>query len=239
MFPRKLSGPTATVILMGYTVVHFPGFGVVSQENRTTPTSKGPVCSTYLFKSAIGPAPHRVSRALRAREPRKSPKRVPKEYPGTGPQKSRKSAPRSPKRVRKESKTRWLLDSFRTLLGLRGALFRDFWGPVPGYSFGTLFGLFRGSRARRARETLCGAGPIALIQWATFRLQKSRSRGKDEKIRQKRQRWERRQNIETWKTPTLGVVFFGPVFTIKLGKIEIWPFLARWLRLWLYIYIYI
>ena len=69
-------------------------------------------------------------------ESEKSPERV---YPGTGPQKSRKSAPRSPKRVRKESKSQ-VSDSFRTLLGLRGALFRDFWGPVPGYSFGTLFG---------------------------------------------------------------------------------------------------
>ena len=36
-------------------------------------------------------------------------------------------------------------DSFRTLLRLRGALFRHFWGPAPGYSFRTLFGLFRGS----------------------------------------------------------------------------------------------
>ena len=52
---------------------------------------------------AIGPAPHRVSQALRARNPR----RVRKEYPGAGPQKCRKSAPRSLKRVRKESKVRF------------------------------------------------------------------------------------------------------------------------------------
>ena len=88
--------------------------------------------------------------------------RVRKEYPRAGPQKSRKSAPRSPNRVRKESKT-WLLDSFRTLLGLQGALFRDFWGPARR----TLFGLFRDSRAQRARETLCGAGPIAKIHIQT------------------------------------------------------------------------
>ena len=80
-------------------------------------------------------------------------KRVRKEYPGAGPQKSRKSAPRSLKRVRK-SGFRLFSDSFET----PGRILSDFWGPAPGYSFRTLFGLFRGSRAR---ETLCGAGPIA------------------------------------------------------------------------------
>ena len=70
-----------------------------------------------------------------------------------GPPKSRKSAPRSLKRVRKESKTR-LSDSFRTLLRLRA------------HSFGTLgvlwdsFRTLPGFQARRAREALCGAGPI-------------------------------------------------------------------------------
>ena len=109
-----------------------------------------------MFMFAICPAPHRVRRA---REPRKSPKRVRKEYPAAGPQKCPKSAPRSLKRVRKESESQ-ALDSFRTLSRLRGAFFGHFWGPAPGYSFRTLL---RGSRARRARETLCGAGPIASL----------------------------------------------------------------------------
>ena len=102
---------------------------------------------------AIGPAPHRVSRALRARNPG----RVRKEYPGAGPQKCQKSAPRSLKRVRKESKT-WLSDSFQTLLRLRGALFRHFWGPAPGYSFRTLFGLFRGSGPEGPGRPCVGRG---------------------------------------------------------------------------------
>ena len=99
-------------------------------------------------------ADKRASRALRARNPRKSPKRVWEEYPGAGSQKCRTIAPRSLKRVRKESESQ-VLDSFRTLLRLWRALFRHFWDPAPGYSFRTLFGLFR--------ETLCGAGPIASL----------------------------------------------------------------------------
>ena len=71
-------------------------------------------------------------------------KKSPKEHAGAGPQKSRKSAVRSLKRVRTESKSQ-VLDSFRT----RGALFRlsGLLGPAPGYSFQTLFRLFQGSRA--------------------------------------------------------------------------------------------
>ena len=65
-----------------------------------------------------------------------------------------KSAPRTLKRVRKESKT-LLSDSFRTILRLRGALFRDSGGLFRD-SFRTLLGF----RARRARETLCQAGPF-------------------------------------------------------------------------------
>ena len=81
-------------------------------------------------------------------EPRKSPKKVPKESPRAGPPESPKSAPRSLKRH--------FSDSFetpgRTLWGLwgsrSGGLFRDFFRTLSGF------------RARRARETLCRAGPI-------------------------------------------------------------------------------
>ena len=51
--PVALSGPTATVILLRYTValhsvtLRFPGFGGVSQENRATPPEKGPVAPTF------------------------------------------------------------------------------------------------------------------------------------------------------------------------------------------------
>ena len=67
----------------------------------------------------------------------------------------RGGTPQVPKEcVRKESKT-LLSDSFRTLLRLRGALFRGSGGPAPG-------GLFRDSfrTLLRARETLCRAGPF-------------------------------------------------------------------------------
>ena len=96
------------------------------------------------------------------------------ENPGRVRKKSRKSSPgqgpKSPERVRpgvpKESEKSPKPD-FWTLFGLfwdSGAhSFGTFGGPVPGYSFGTFFGLFRGSRARRARETLCGAGSIASL----------------------------------------------------------------------------
>ena len=100
--------------------------------------------------------PHTGSPGPFGPEPRKSPKRVRKEYPGAGPQKCPKSAPWSLKRVRKKSESQ-ILDSFRTLLrhslGTFGALPQ---GTLPD-SFRTLPGF----RARRARETLCGAGPTA------------------------------------------------------------------------------
>ena len=88
-------------------------------------------------------------------ESEKSPERVSR----ARAQKCPKSAPRSLERVRKESKIR-LLDSFKTpgahSLGCPEVLFPD--------SFRTLLGF----RARRARETLCGAGPIAMqcFRWA-------------------------------------------------------------------------
>ena len=73
-------------------------------------------------------------------EPLKSPKRVRKEYPGAGPQKCPKSAPRSLERVRKESKSQ-ILDSFRTLSRL-GAHSLGTFGALPR---GTLSGLFSDS----------------------------------------------------------------------------------------------
>ena len=91
---------------------------------------------------AIGPAPHRVSGPFGPGTPEESGK-SPERVPGAGPQKCPKSAPRSLKRVRKESESQ-ILDSFRTLSTLRGALFGHFWGPAPGYSFRTLSGLFWG-----------------------------------------------------------------------------------------------
>ena len=66
-------------------------------------------------------------------ESENSPERV----PWAGPQKSRKSALWSLKRVRNESESQ-VLDSFRTLLRLRGALFWDSGGPASG----NLSGLF-------------------------------------------------------------------------------------------------
>ena len=89
------------------------------------------------------------------KESEKSPERVPRK---TTPE-SRKSAPRSLKRVGKESESQ-VLDSLRTLLRLRGALFRDSGSPSPGNSFRDSFRTLSGSRARRVRETLCQAGPI-------------------------------------------------------------------------------
>ena len=60
-----------------------------------------------------------------------SQKRVTKRVPKEEPERVRPG-------VSKESE-RQVLDSFRTLLRLLGALFRHFWGPAPGWSFGTLF----------------------------------------------------------------------------------------------------
>ena len=54
---------------------------------------------------AIGPAPHRVSRALR--EPRKSPKRVPKESPEQGPKSPERAHPGVPKESEKSPKVRF------------------------------------------------------------------------------------------------------------------------------------
>ena len=49
----SLSGPTATIVLSRYTValypvaLRFPASGKVPQENRATPTEKGPVAPTF------------------------------------------------------------------------------------------------------------------------------------------------------------------------------------------------
>ena len=119
------------------------------------------------FKVAVGPAPQRVSRAIRARNPRRVRKESGKSTPEQGP----KSAERVRRRVSEESEKSpkesesQVLDSFRTLLRLRGALFHHFWGPAPG----ALSGLFSGFRARSARETLCRAGPTANLRCASER----------------------------------------------------------------------
>ena len=77
---------------------------------------------------------------------------------GQGP----KSAERVRPGVSKESK-KSLKPDFRTLLRLRGTLFRHF-GALPR---GTLSGLFldsSGSGPEGVEETLCGAGPIATLE---------------------------------------------------------------------------
>ena len=83
------------------------------------------------------PPTHRVSRALRAREPRKSPKRVPKEYPGTGPQKSERVRPGVPKESEKSLKP-----DFWTLFGLFWDSGAHSFGTFGALSRGTLSGLF-------------------------------------------------------------------------------------------------
>ena len=102
-------------------------------------------------------------------EARKSPKRVRKEYPGAGPQKCPKSAPRSLKRVRKESESQ-VLDSFRTLLRLRGALFGHFWGSGSGYPFRTLFGLFRASGPEGPGRPCVGRGRSPLLGLCRYKF---------------------------------------------------------------------
>ena len=83
----------------------------------------------------------------------KSPKRV---LLGRAPKVPKECASES-QRVRKESKSQ-VLASFRTLLRLRGALFGHFWGPAPGYSFRTLFGLLRGSGPEGPGRPCVGRG---------------------------------------------------------------------------------
>ena len=108
----------------------------------------------YLSAVVIGPGPHRVSRALRARNPGRVRKESRKSPPGVGsPPQSGKSAPRSLQRVLTPFGLFWVsgAHSFRTVGSRISRLFPD--------SFRTLLGL----PARRARETLCGAGPITIL----------------------------------------------------------------------------
>ena len=104
-------------------------------------------------RAAIGPAPHRVSRALRARNLGRVRKESGESTPGQRP----KSAQRVLLGVSKESESQ-VLDSFRTLSRLRGALFGHFQGPAPGYSFRTLLGLFRGSGPEGPGRPCVGRG---------------------------------------------------------------------------------
>ena len=113
---------------------------------------------------AMGPAPHRVSRDLGARSPEKVRKESGKSTLEQGP----KSAKRVRPGVSKESKKSLKLD-FRTLFGLflrlQGALFRHFWGPAPGYSFRTLFGLFRSSGPKGPGRPCVGRGRSQKLGW--------------------------------------------------------------------------
>ena len=84
----------------------------------------------------IGPAPHRVSRALRARNPGRVRKESVERVPGAGPQKCRKSAPRSLKRVRKSGFTLFS-DSFETPGRTLSALL----GPCTGVLFSNSSGI--------------------------------------------------------------------------------------------------
>ena len=121
----------------------------------------GQACSLHGFRTcchcsrvAVGPAPHRVSWALRARNPGRVRKESGKGTPGQRPKSAQRVHPGVSKESEKSPKVRFL-DSFRTLLRLRGALFGHFWGPAPGYS-----ALFRGSGPEGPGR---GAGPIATL----------------------------------------------------------------------------
>ena len=59
-----------------------------------------------------------------------------------------------------------------------------------------------------------------LIRWATYRLQKSRSRGKDDKLRQEKAKMRKKTKHWNMKNPPSEVWFC----TRKLGEIGIWPF---------------
>ena len=96
-------------------------------------------------------------------EPRKSPKRVRKEYPGQGP----KSAQRVRPGVSKESE-KSLKSDFRTLFGLfrdSGAHSLGTFGALPRSSFRTLFGLFRGSGPEGPGRSCVGRSRSQAKSW--------------------------------------------------------------------------
>ena len=106
------------------------------------------------FGIAIGP-PHTGSPEPfgpgTPEESEKSPeKSTPRPRPHKVPKECAPESQKSPKSL--------VLDSFRTLLRLRGALFGDSWGPGLGCSFRTLFGLFRGSGPEGLGRPCVGQG---------------------------------------------------------------------------------
>ena len=95
-------------------------------------------------------------------EPRKSPKRVPKESWSRTPRVQKECAPHL-KTVRRK-----VLDSFWTLLRLQGALFWDSAGPAPADSFGTLSGLFWGSGPEGPGRPKGGGGRTQVLSTRSF-----------------------------------------------------------------------
>ena len=91
-------------------------------------------------------------------ESEKSPERVPWRRGPKVPKECAPESQKSPKRVRK-SGFRLFLDSFETPGRTLWALL----GPCPGVLFPDSFRTLPGFWARKARETLCGAGPIATL----------------------------------------------------------------------------
>ena len=114
--------------------------------------------------------PHTGSFTRNPRRVRKSPERD----PGQDPKSAKEYAPESQKSQKRVKNLTFglFLDCFGTLLRLRGALFGHFLRSCPGVLFPDSFRTLPGFRARRARETLCGAGPIAKLDW-TGRIPKS------------------------------------------------------------------
>ena len=94
-------------------------------------------------------------------EPRKSPKRVPKEPPGRDPQSPERVRPesqKSPKRVKNQT-----FGLFRTHLRLRGALFWDFGVSRPGGLFRDPFSDSSGVPGPKGPGDPVRAGPILIL----------------------------------------------------------------------------
>ena len=72
-------------------------------------------------------------------------------------------APESQKSPKRVSNLTFRL-SLRTLLRLRGALFRHFCGPALGHSLGTLFGLFRASGPEGPGRPCVGRGRSQVLR---------------------------------------------------------------------------